>query len=121
MVERAFRTMKTTHLELRPVYVQKKSSTQGHVFIVMLALLLQRDLEKSITELNITPEEAIDELAGIRMQEIRFGNHNVQNIPKPTEIAQKVLSNAAIKLPKTLPVIQVNVQTEKKPHQKRKR
>ena len=47
------------------------------------------------------------------MQEIRFGNHNVQNIPKPTEIARKVLSNAAIKLPKTLPVIQANVQTKK--------
>jgi len=43
MVERAFRTMKTTHLELRPVFVKKKTSTQGHVFVVMLALLLQKE------------------------------------------------------------------------------
>lgn len=121
MVERAFRTMKTTHLELRPVYVRKKLSTQGHVFVVMLALLLQRDLEKAITGLDLTPEEAIDELAGVRMQEISFGNHNVQNIPLPTEIAQKVLSNASINLPKTLPVVQVNVHTKKKLPSERKR
>ena len=113
--------MKTTHLELRPVFVRKKTSTQGHVFVVMLALLLQRDLEKAITKLNITPEDAIDELAGVRMQEISFGNHNVQNIPKPTEIAQKILSNASIKLPKTLPVVRVNVHTKKKLPSERKR
>lgn len=46
MVERAFRTMKTAHLDLRPVFVTKKASTQGHVFVVMLALLLQRELER---------------------------------------------------------------------------
>jgi len=41
-VERAFRTMKTAHLEMRPVFVRKEKSTKGHVFVVMLALLLQR-------------------------------------------------------------------------------
>ena len=37
-VEWAFRTMKTTHLELRPHYVRKSSRTEGHVFVVMLVL-----------------------------------------------------------------------------------
>ena len=36
-VEWAFRTMKTSHLELRPYYVRKTSRTEGHVFILMLA------------------------------------------------------------------------------------
>ena len=53
-VERAFRTMKTAHLEMRPIDVRKKKSTRGHVFVVMLALLLQRELERCWTELDIT-------------------------------------------------------------------
>ncbi|MCP3890043.1 MAG: IS1634 family transposase, partial [Desulfobulbaceae bacterium] len=84
MVERAFRTMKTSHLELRPVFVKKKSSTQGHVFVVMLALLLQRELETAIADMDITVEEAIDELKAIRMQEVKLGDTTIQNIPHPT-------------------------------------
>jgi hypothetical protein len=34
--------MKTAHLEVRPVYVR----TKGHVFVVMLALLLTRSMER---------------------------------------------------------------------------
>jgi transposase len=39
-VERAFRTIKTSHLEMRPVFVRKEKSTKGHAFVVMLTLLM---------------------------------------------------------------------------------
>ena len=52
-VERAFRTMKTAHLEIRPVFVRKQESTRGHAFVVMLALLLQRELERCWAGLDI--------------------------------------------------------------------
>jgi len=121
MVERAFRTMKTSHLELRPVFVKKKSSTQGHVFVVMLALLLQRELENAITNMNITVQEAIDELEAIRMQEVKLGNATIQNIPTPTITAKEILKNTSITLPKVLPKITANVHTNKKLQSERKR
>ena len=43
-VERAFRESKTGHLELRPIHVRKEKTTRGHVFVVMLAYLLRREL-----------------------------------------------------------------------------
>ena len=33
LVETAFRTSKTFHLELRPIYVRLASRTRGHVFV----------------------------------------------------------------------------------------
>jgi transposase len=113
MVERAFRTIKTSHLELRPVFVKKKSSTQGHVFVVMLALFLQRELENAIADMDITVEEAIDELKAIRMQEVALGDATIQNIPSPTETGREILEKTAIKLPKIFPKITANVHTKK--------
>ena len=45
-VERAFRIFKSGHLEVRPTFVRTEASTRGHVFVVMLAYLLERELDK---------------------------------------------------------------------------
>jgi len=113
MVERSFRTMKMSHLEMRPVFVTKRVSTQGHVFVVMLALLLQRELERCWVDMDITVEEGIDELASIHMQEIKLGA-TIQNIPKPTKLGQQLLDNAAVTLPTVIPKTTANVHTKKK-------
>ena len=47
-VERDFRTMKTGLLEIRPLFVRKESRTRGHVFCCLLALKLQRELERRL-------------------------------------------------------------------------
>lgn len=114
MVERTFRTMKTTHLDLRPVFVQKKTSTQGHVFVVMLALLLQRELERCWKEENITVEEGIDVLASIHMQQISLGTASVQKIPDPAAMGTQLLKAANIVLPTVLPKTTAHVHTTKK-------
>ncbi len=113
--------MKTSHLELRPVFVKKKTSTKGHVFVVMLALLLQRELENSITNMNITTQEAIDELGAIHMEEVKLGDTTIQNIPIPTETGREILKNISITLPKVLPTITANVATKKKLQSEKKR
>lgn len=120
MVERSFRTMKTTHLEMRPVYVHKEESTRGHVFVVMLALLLQRELEKSWRDSDITVEEGIDEIASIRMQDVHLANANIQNIPTPAKIGGQLLSKAGVSLPAVLPSIRPYVHTKKKLQNERK-
>lgn len=121
MVERSFRTMKTTHLELRPVFVHKKESTRGHAFVVMLSLLLQRELESCWVDLDITVEEGIAELASIHMQEVKLGDATIQDIPKPTELGRQLLRKAAIQLPTVLPKTTANVHTKKKLPSERKR
>jgi len=54
-VERAFRNMKTGHLEVRPVFVRNAERTRAHVFIVMLAYRLRLVLEEAWRFLDIFP------------------------------------------------------------------
>jgi transposase len=49
-VKRDFRAMKTGLLEVRPVFVRKKSRTRGHVFCCLLALKLSREMERRLRE-----------------------------------------------------------------------
>jgi len=118
-VERAFRTMKTTHLEMRPVFVRKEKSTRGHAFVVMLALLLQRELEGCWAEMDITVGEGIDELAAIHVQEIKIKETSIRKIPTPNEIGKQLLEKAGIDLPPVLPARTANVHTKKKLHSER--
>jgi len=113
-VERAFRTMKTVHLEMRPVFVRKEESTKGHAFVVMLALLLQRELEKCWGDLDITVEEGIDELGAIHMEDVYIGSTCIQNIPTPNKIGKQLLETTKVTLPSVLPSRTVNVHTKKK-------
>jgi transposase len=61
-VEMAFRTSKTTHLEMRPIYVRTEEHTRGHVLVVMLAYLIRRELSKAWAGLNVTVEEGLAQL-----------------------------------------------------------
>ena len=60
-VERAFRSCKTL-LELRPIHVRTKESTRGHVFVVMLAYMIQQALERAWKALDLTVEEGLSHL-----------------------------------------------------------
>jgi len=61
-VEMAFRTSKTVHLEMRPVYVRTEEHTRGHVLAVMLAYLIRRELSQAWQGLNVTVEEGLAQL-----------------------------------------------------------
>ncbi|MFH1809581.1 MAG: IS1634 family transposase [Pseudomonadota bacterium] len=66
-VERDFRTMKTTLLELRPIFLRKANRTRAHAFVTMLALKLSRELERRVAPLGLTCEDALDRLTGVRL------------------------------------------------------
>lgn len=114
MVERSFRTMKTTHLDLRPLFVRKEESTKGHVLVVMLALLLQRELERCWRDLDTTVKEGIDELGAISVQEVQLGKASVQNIPTPNKTGRQLLKKIDVQLPAVLPMRKARVDTTKK-------
>jgi hypothetical protein len=69
--------------------------------------------------MDVTVEEAIDELKAIRMQEVTLGDVAIQNIPSPTETGREILERTAIRLPKIFPKVTANVHTKKMLHSER--
>ena len=113
-VERAFRTFKSGHLEVRPTFVRTELSTRGHVFVVMLAYLVERELEQYWRDLDTTVAEGIDDLGSLRGIELTIGHATCQQVPEPTGLTKQLLDAANIKLPEVLPLRRVPVATRKK-------
>jgi len=113
-VERAFRTFKNGHLEIRPTFVQTEASTRGHVFVVMLAYLLERELDRYWRHLDLTVSEALDELGALRGVELTWGAATCQQVPQATGLSRQLLTSADITLPGALPLRKVHVATRKK-------
>jgi len=118
-VEWAFRTMKTTQLEIRPYYVRKCSRTEGHVFVVMLAYKLIQYLRSAWKSIEITVDEGIALLAGFNSL-LRGSNPSCQYLPQPDGMTKKLLDALNIQLPEVLPYKKVDVATRKKLSSERK-
>jgi transposase len=113
-VEEAFRTLKNGHLKVQPTYVRTEESTRGYVFVMMLAYLLERELDKYWRSLEVTVAEGIDELGSLRGIEVGAGQITYQRVPEATGLTQQLLAAADIILPKVLPLRKVHVATRKK-------
>lgn len=110
-VENAFRTMKSMHLEIRPYYVRKEASTEGHVFIVMLAYKIIRYLREEWSLLNTTVEEGINILSSIRG--ITNEEKKYQTSPKLDCDSECLIKKLNIELPSILPMRSCVVATRK--------
>ena len=120
-VERGFRTCKTDFLELRPVYVQKEKSTQGHVLIVMLANMVIRALRAALDQFDLTVEEALKQLSTLcSMQMVVKNGASCLKIPRPREQSRQLLKALDVRMPTVLPHREVRVVTRKKLTERRK-
>ena len=104
-VERDFRSMKTGLLEVRPIFLRKKSRTLGHVFISMLALKLARHMEQSLraslgTAENggETIESAVSALSRINLLKYDIANQSVIALPKTDSRQTKILKALGVNL-----------------------
>jgi len=114
MVEKNFRSMKTTLLEMRAIYVRKAERTRAHVFVIMLGLLVVQELQEAWRDLEITVEEGIAELASICAIELEIpGKMTVQTIPEPREMGKLLLKNLGVTLPDAIPCRNIAVATKK--------
>jgi hypothetical protein len=119
-VEWAFRTSKST-LEVRPVYVRKESRTRGHVFVVMLAYLIVKELGHCWTPLDITVSEGVNELATLCATEVTIQNQaTINQIPRPRTSVKQLLDAAAVTMPTVLSCSGKEVYTKKKLPSERK-
>lgn len=115
MVETAFRTMKTAHLEVRPVFVRNEGNTRGHVLVTMLAYLVVRVLKKAWSSFDVTVEEGLDDLKRICAVKLKTGNGgSCLRLPAPDDRSRALLESIEVRLPTVLPESQVIVDTRKK-------
>ena len=120
-VDWAFRTCKTSHLELRPVYVRKESRTRGHALVVMLAYRIEMELRRCWNALDTTVAEGLAELSSLCMLEVTLaGAATVNQVPTPRPSVQRLLDAADIKIPDALPCTGTRVYTKKKLNDERK-
>jgi transposase len=119
-VEWAFRTMKTTLLNIRGTFVRKEKRTHAHVFTIMLAYLIAYELRRLWHDIEVTIEEAIQELSCLCATEAIIGTVSVQTIPEPRERGKLLLQAANVTLPDAIPCRKVNVHTRKKLVQERR-
>ena len=114
-VEWAFRTMKTTFLEMRGIFVRKENRTRAHVFTIMLSYLVVYYLRRLWSNIDVTIEEGINELSTICGLEIRIADEvSSQTIPEPRELGKMLLEKANVTLPDSLPCKNIKVSTRKK-------
>ena len=122
LVEQAFRTCKTAHLEMRPIFVQTEESTRGHAVVVMLAYLVAKELHRLWASIDLTVQEAFSHLSTLTMLEIEVPGTKIKinRPPEPREISQELLTAADVKLPEVLPKSKANVVIRTKLPKRRK-
>jgi hypothetical protein len=115
LVEQAFRTSKTVHLEMRPWYVRIERNTRGHALVVMLAYLIARHLRQAWADLDLTVQEGLDQLTTLCTTQILVQEEaRCNQIPIPRDLSQKLLRAADIHLPEALPHLGAHVVTRRK-------
>jgi transposase len=99
MVEFAFRTMKTTLEELRPIYVWKEKQTRGHVFVVMLAYMISKYITDKTKELGFSRKFVLETLDKIHYVEHEFKGQVIKTVPKIlSEEQTRILDAIGVKL-----------------------
>lgn len=98
-VERDFRTMKTAFLEVRPVFLRKAERTRAHAFVTMLALKLTRELERRVKPIEITAQDALDRLGGVRLVTFADPELGLWHLPKRYAKAQREVLDVLPPLP----------------------
>src|SRR3989441_5991358 len=66
-VEQAFRTCKTAHLEVRPIFLRLEARTRAHALVVMLSYQIMRYLASSWSPFDVTVPEGLPGLMTRRL------------------------------------------------------
>jgi hypothetical protein len=108
-VERHFRTVTTTFLEIRPIFLRKAERTKAPVFVAMLALKITRQWEASLRQAfgttdqdaaAITPDDALVALG--RLTYLYTTDRNGQrhvHLPRPDDQQAKILGALGLSFP----------------------
>lgn len=102
-VESAFRTIKTSFEEIRPLFLRKQKQTRGHVFICMLSYMVLKYLSDHLNDLAFTRSFVIDTLDNISFLSFNFNGLFIKKLPSSLLAHQQlILDRLNIKLPSSL-------------------
>ncbi len=114
-VEHAFRTCKTAHLEVRPIFLRREARTRAHAFVVMLAYQSIRYLASCWSAFDVTVAEGLHALTTLCLVEVAPQHApSYHCIPTPRDAIARLLHSADIQLPKAFALSGVRVSTRKK-------
>jgi Transposase DDE domain len=114
-VESAFRTCKTGHLEVRPIFLRLADRTRAHAFVVMLAYQIIHYLASCWSPLDVTVEEGLHALTTLCLVEVSPTHApSYHCIPTPRDAIAQLLHRADITLPKAFSLSGTRVSTKKK-------
>jgi transposase len=106
-VERDFRTMKTTLLEVRPIFLRKANRTRAHVFVAMLALKIVREMRQLLfaefgstdkNKMTVTLQDALASLSRLCLQNYQVKETTITKLPKPDSHQSKILNALGVNL-----------------------
>lgn len=110
-IERDFRMMKTTFLEVRPIFLRKENRTRAHIFVAFLALKLTRIFESKLKEnfgmdkkghYNMTVPEALAELGKISLLSYSMQGVTVERFPKLSNRQHAIFTALGATMPNAL-------------------
>ena len=110
-VERNFRTVKTSFLEIRPIFLRKAERTKAHVFVAMLALKITRQFEADLRQAfgttdedatALTPADALTALGRLTYlySTDRAGQRHAY-LPRPDEQQAAIFTALGLRFPST--------------------
>ncbi|MEW6620559.1 MAG: hypothetical protein AB1422_14680 [bacterium] len=99
-VERAFRSLKAP-LEVRPFYHHKEERVKAHVFICVLAYIVQKVVEKMLREggINVTGERVFSLFKQMGIGVMKVGGESYAYTSEPTYMQNRILKTLKIKSP----------------------
>jgi hypothetical protein len=108
-VERNFRTVKTTFLEIRPIFLRKAERTKAHVFVAMLALKITRQFEAGLRKVFGTTDQDADAITAddalVALGRLTYlyttdrnGERHI-HLPRPDEQQNKILKALGLSFP----------------------
>src|SRR5919109_1906089 len=114
-VEQAFRSCKTVHLEVRPIFLRLAERTRAHACVVMLAYQIIQYLASCWSPFDCTVAEGLHALTRLCLVEVSPQNApSYHCIPTPRAFIAQLLRSADIKLPKVFSLSGTRVSTKKK-------
>src|SRR5499425_103798 len=114
-VEQAFRTCKTAHLAVRPLFLRRAARTRAHALVVMLAYQIIRYLASCWSAFDLTVAEGLHALTTLGLVEVTPQHTpSYHCIPTPHDAIARLLRSADITLPKAFSLSGVRVSTRKK-------
>jgi hypothetical protein len=114
-VAQAFRTCKTAHLEVRPLFLRRAARTRAHALGVLLAYPIMRSRTSCGSACDVTVAEGLHALTTLCLVDVAPPPAPSSHcLPTPRDAIARLLHSADLTLPKAFALSGVRVSTKKK-------